>query len=233
MVRSRIDATVDVFVALKVTRMNDRGKRSYTSDLRAAQARRTRTQIVAAAAELFVENGYAATTIDAIAVAAGVSRKTVFTSAGGKAELIKLAYDYATAGDDEPIPLRERPTIKALEVEPDAARMLAGFAEMVTRIQGRISRLHVALAGAAESEPEARMLFEQLEQQRLAAMKRPAALLSRRGALRRGLTTAMAADILWLHNDPVLYHQLVHRRQWTPAQFQDWLTRALQTQLLR
>jgi AcrR family transcriptional regulator len=213
--------------------MTASGKRPYNSDLRAAQARRTRTQIVAAAAELFVDNGYAATTIEAIAATAGVSRKTVFTSAGSKAALIRLAYDYATAGDDEPVPLRERPTIKALEREPDAARMLAGFADLVTSIHGRVARLHVALAGAAESDPEAHTLFEQLEQQRLEAMKRPATLMSRRGALRRGLTIATAADILWLHNDPVLYHQLVRKRQWTPAQFQDWLTRALQTQLLR
>jgi hypothetical protein len=91
----------------------------------------------------------------------------------------------------------------------------------------------MALAGAAESEPEARALFEQLERQRLAAMKRPATLLSRRGVLRPGLTIAMAADILWLHNDPLIYHQLIHKRQWSPAQFQDWLTRALQIQLLR
>jgi hypothetical protein len=122
--------------------------------------------------------------------------------------------------------------IKALEIEPDAARMLAGFAEMVTSMDGRIARLHAALTGAAESDPEARALFQHLEQQRHAAMKRHATLLSRRGALQRGLTTATAADILWLHNDPMLYHQLVHKRHWTATQFQDWLTRALQTQLL-
>lgn len=213
--------------------MVDQGKRSYTSDLRAAQALRTRAQIVAAAAALFVEDGYAATTIDGIAAAAGVSRKTVFTSAGSKAELISLAYDHAITGDAEPVPLRERPTVKALEAERDAAKMLAGFAELVTSMQGRIARLHVALAGAAEADPEARALFERLEQQRLGAMRRPASLLSRRGALRRGLTIATAADILWLHNDPMLYHQLVHKRRWTPAQFQEWLTGALQTQLLK
>lgn len=213
--------------------MSEPGKRSYRSDLRAAQSQRTRGQIVAAAAELFVRNGYAATTIDAIATAAGVSRKTVFTSAGGKAELLKLAYDHATAGDDAPVPLRDRPAVQALEAEPDAARMLAGFAAMVTEIQGRIALLHVTLAGAAESEPEARTLFENLEQQRLSAMHRPATLLSHRDALREGLTVPMAADILWLHNDPALYHRLVHKRQWTPTQFQQWLTHALQTQLLR
>jgi AcrR family transcriptional regulator len=212
--------------------MPDQGKRAYNSDLRAGHARRTRAQIVAAAAELFAENGWAATTIDAIAAAAGVSRKTVFTSAGGKTDLIRLAYDYAAAGDDEPVPLRDRPVIKALEAEPDAARMLAGYATMVTEIQGRITPLHVALVGAADAEPEARVLLEQLVSQRHAAMKRPATLLSRRGALRRGLTIAKATDILWLHNDPTLYHQLVHQRGWTPAQFREWLAHALQTQLL-
>ncbi|WP_027341313.1 TetR/AcrR family transcriptional regulator [Hamadaea tsunoensis] len=213
--------------------MADQGKRSYTSDLRTAQASRTRAQIVAAAAALFIEHGYAATTIEAIAGAAGVSRKTVFASAGGKAELIRLAYDHAIVGDAEPVPLRDRPTVQALEAEPDAARLLAGFAELVTDMQGRIAGLHVALAAAAEADAETRSTFDELEQQRLTAMRRPATILSRRGALRRGLTINTAADILWLHNDPMLYHQLVHKRQWRPAQFQDWLTLALQTQLLK
>ncbi|WP_426502079.1 TetR/AcrR family transcriptional regulator [Dactylosporangium sp. McL0621] len=213
--------------------MIDPGKRPYHSDLRATQARRTRAQIVAAAAELFVANGYAATTVEAIAAAAGVSRKTVFTSVGSKAALIRLAYDQATAGDDEPVPLRRRPAIQALEAEPDPARMLAGFADLLTGIHGRIARLHAALTVAAGSDAEARTQCEELERQRAAAMRRPATLISRRGALRRGLTIATAADILWLHSDPVLYHQLVHKRQWTPAQFRDWLTLALQRQLLR
>jgi hypothetical protein len=86
--------------------------------------------------------------------------------------------------------------------------------------------------GAAEAEPDARALLAQLMDQRHAAMTRPATLLSRRGVLRRGLTIATAADILWLHNDPVLYHRLVHDRRWTPEQFRDWLTHALRTQLL-
>jgi AcrR family transcriptional regulator len=71
------------------------GTRSYSSALRADQARQTRRRIVDAAAELFAERDYTGTTIDAIAAAAGVSRKTVFDSVGGKAQLMKLAYDFA------------------------------------------------------------------------------------------------------------------------------------------
>ena len=88
--------------------------RTYSSTLRADQARQTRRRIVDAAAELFAEYGYARTTIDAIATAAGVSRKTVFDSVGGKAQLMKLAYDFAIVGDDEPVPLADRPEIGML-----------------------------------------------------------------------------------------------------------------------
>src|SRR5689334_22312267 len=64
-------------------------KRAYSSDLRADQARRTRRQIVDAASALFTEHGFSATTVDAIAAEAGVSRKTVFTAVGGKVQLLK------------------------------------------------------------------------------------------------------------------------------------------------
>ena len=82
-------------------------KRSYDSPLRKAQAAATRRAIIDAAATSFIERGYVATSIETIAEAAGVSRATVFTSVGGKKELLKKAYDVALVGDDEPIPPRD------------------------------------------------------------------------------------------------------------------------------
>ena len=113
--------------------------RSYSSTLRADQARRTRRRIVDAAAELFAEHGYAGTTIDAIATAAGVSRKTVFDSVGGKAQLMKLAYDFAIVGDDEPVALADRPEMRAMLAEPDYGKRLAMYACLVVRIDRRLS----------------------------------------------------------------------------------------------
>jgi AcrR family transcriptional regulator len=213
--------------------MDGSGKRAYKSDLRDEQARRTRKQIVDAAAALFAEQGYTATTVDTIAQAAGVSRKTVFTSVGGKVTLIKLAYDFAIAGDDEPVPLRLRPQVTALEAEPDPAKMLAGYAALVTEIAARITPIYVALQGAAETDAEARALYDELQQQRLTAMRAPARQLARRGALRRGVTQEIAADILWLHNDPVIYDRLVRQRGWPVRRFRTWLANALQAQLLK
>src|SRR4051794_7831178 len=114
-------------------------KKPYDSPLRAGQARATRRAIVNAAAALFSEHGYGATTVDAIAQAAGVSRKTVFTSVGGKAECLKLALDWAVVGDDEPVPLMERPEIAAQQAEADARKILAMYAAMHADIAGRVA----------------------------------------------------------------------------------------------
>jgi AcrR family transcriptional regulator len=208
------------------------GTRSYTSQLRADQAIQTRRRIVDAAAELFAERGYAATTIDAVAAAAGVSRKTVFDSVGGKAQLMKLAYDFAIVGDDQPVPLNDRPEIADLLAEPDHAKRLAMYAALVVSIDRRISAIWRALEGAAASDPEARRLHTTTIRQRRRGMQEPAQLFADAGALRSDIDADVAADLMWLYNDPSLYDKLVRQRGWSVAQFQTWLTEALQVQLL-
>ena len=99
-------------------------KRPYRSPLRAAQAETTRTAVISAASRLFADQGYAATSIEEIADAAGVSRATVFTSVGGKGALLKTALDVAIVGDDEPISLPDRPRSKAIRGESDPRRYL-------------------------------------------------------------------------------------------------------------
>ena len=96
-------------------------RRPYRSTLREEQARATRRAIVEAGAALFVERGFAGTTVDAIAERAGVSRKTVFTSVGGKVAVLKDAFDWALAGDDEPVPLGDRPAVRDFLTETDPA----------------------------------------------------------------------------------------------------------------
>ena len=208
------------------------GTRSYSSPLRADQARQTRRRIVDAAAKLFAERGYVGTTVDAVAAAAGVSRKTVFDSVGGKARLMKLAYDFAIVGDDQPVALKDRPEIAALMAEPDPARRLAMYAALVVAIDRRISAVWRALEGAAASDPEARTLYAAMVRQRRQSMQEAAELFADSGALRPDIDVDIAADLMWLYNDPSLFDKLVRQRRWSVARFQAWLTEALQVQLL-
>ena len=176
--------------------MTDVSKRAYVSVLRDAQARQTRRQIVAAAGRLFAEQGFAATTIDAIAAEAGVSRKTVFTSIGGKVALLKLAYDYAMAGDDQPIPMIEREGLQAIMAEPDPYQQIRMYAEFVTGMGERISALWLALRGAAEVDDEARELYTRWERERLDGMRAgPVRDLLAKDAIRPDLTPDEAAVV--------------------------------------
>jgi len=206
-------------------------KRPYQSTLRGAQAQSTREAVIAAAARLFAEKGYAATSIEEIAAAAGVSRATVFTSVGGKAKLLKTALDVAIVGDDEPIALPDRPRSKAIRAEPDPRKYLALYAELVTEMDGRLAAIHEAVRGAAGVDPDARALWEShLAQHRQGAANVIGDLI-RKGGLRPDLDPESAADIVWLLG-PGTYHMLVHRRGWSPARFQAWLTETFISQLL-
>jgi len=206
--------------------------RSYSSTLRADQARRTRRRIVDAAAELFAEHGYAGTTIDAVATAAGVSRKTVFDSVGGKAQLMTLAYDFAIVGDDEPVPLADRPEMRAMLAEPDYGKRLAMYASLVVGIDRRLSSAWRAFEGAATSDPEVAKFYVAMVQQRRQAMREAAQMFADAGALRPDLDVEVAADLMWFYNDPSLYDKLVRQRGWSVDRFQAWLGEALQVQLL-
>lgn len=212
--------------------MEETVKRAYRSRLRQTQARATRWAIIQAAARLFCEQGYSTTSIDGIATAAGVSRATVFTSVGGKPLLLKLAYDVAIVGDDEPVALPERPRSRAIRAEPHPRRYLALYAELVTEMGARLAPISEAFRGAAAADRQVRAMWQEEQQQRARGAANVAQDVMRRGPLREGLDVSTAADLVWVLNDPGLYFALVHQSGWAPARFQAWLADTLQRQLL-
>jgi AcrR family transcriptional regulator len=206
--------------------------RRYTSEIRDEQARRTRRAIVAAAHDLFLARGYAATTVDAIAQAAHVSRRTVFNSAGGKAALLKLAWDWAIVGDDEPVPLADRPAVKAIQAEPDPQKALALWAQMVVEIAARVAPIAEVLTAAADADPDAAQLAADAGRDRMFGATAFIRNLASREGLAPGITQQHAADLCWALMEPHLYRLLVTQRGWTAADFTQWLSSSLAATLL-
>jgi len=202
-------------------------KKPYVSTLRASQAHATRRAIVNAAAKLFVEHGYGTTSIDAIAEAAGVSRKTVFTSVGGKLETLKLAIDWAIAGDEAPVPVLDRPHVQAALREPDARRILRDFATNILDVMSRTAALAHVLESAAGLDAELRTLHDDLRAQRQRGMSVLAALLEERQALRSDLSVNEAADVLWLFNETAPYQRLVVEQGWPRERYQNWVAESM------
>src|SRR4051794_1515801 len=214
---------------------NKRGrvKRAYDSRLRLERAEVTRLAITAAAGRLFAERGYAATSIEEIAAAAGVGRATVFTSVGGKPELLKAAYRLAVRGRaNANTPLGQQARNRQISAEPDPYKLLAGYAGVMVEVGRRLSPLYEAVRAAAHADPEARELWHLITEERRTAATGIVRRLADRDALLQGLDRQSASDILWVLNDPGLYHMLVTQRRWTQRRFRSWLTTSMQAQLL-
>lgn len=207
--------------------------RPYHAPRRQEQARRTYRAILDAAAELFVRRGYAATTMSAVAEAAGVALDTVYAAVGPKPVLFRLLVETAISGTEAPVPALERDYVRAVRAEPDPARKLAIYALAVVRIQQRLAPLVQVLQQAAASDAELRALWQEIADRRAANMRLLAAELAATGTLRPELTVEEAADLLWSMNSPEFYLLLVGQRGWDPDRYQQWLADAWRLLLLR
>lgn len=199
-------------------------RRAYSSPLREEQAKATRRAVLQSARELFIAQGYGATTIEQIARRAGVSKPTVFSAVGNKQQLLRTVRDVAIAGDDDPVPVAERPAVDRIRAEPDLHRAVALLARHLTGVASRYAELHEVVHAAADSgEDDLRDLWQLEEDQRLTGARRWLETLTGKGPLRPGLDPGAAIDVLWLLMSPGNYYRLVHRRRWTTRQYQHWL----------
>jgi AcrR family transcriptional regulator len=204
--------------------------RRYESALRREQAAATRTRIVRAAAELFAAQGYTQTSIEQIAARAGVARPTVYTAFTGKPALLKQALDLLLAGDDAPVPVRDRPWFQELLRQRDPRRLLEIEARNDRMINERVAALQEAVRNAAATDDDIATLYATLKQQRRIGARVAAEALAALGPLRDDLDTA--TDILWLLKDPALYTALVGDRGWPTERYQAWLAHTMQASLL-
>jgi TetR/AcrR family transcriptional regulator of autoinduction and epiphytic fitness len=188
--------------------------------------------VLDAAEALFVRDGYAATTITAIAEAGDVAVQTVYVVFGSKRAILTELLDVAIVGDDPQAPLRDRQDWQEMEREADPRRQVALLAGIATRIGGRIAALTEVMAAAAGSDPDIAAMYTQRQQARHADQRLLADSLSGKGALRAGLSPDRAADILWTLANPRTYHALVGERHWTPDDYRRWLAGLLACALL-
>jgi len=206
--------------------------RRYESALRREQAAATRARIVAAAAELFAAQGYTQTSIEQIAARAGVARPTVYTAFTGKPALLKQAIDLLLAGDDAPVPVRDRPWFQEVLRQRDPRRLLELEARNDRMINERIAALHEALRNASPTDGDIAGLYATIQQQRHIGARAVAEALAALGPLRDDLDLDLATDVLWLLKDPALYTALAGDRGWPAERYQAWLARTMQASLL-
>jgi AcrR family transcriptional regulator len=196
-----------------------------------ARTRLARRAVVEAARALFLERGYAATTIEAISDHSDVPSATVYRLFSSKLGILKALLDTSIAGDDQPLAVQERPDVASLLTEPDPHKLLAGIAGITMAINQRTNDIYRVLASAAGSDPAAAELLNEIRQQRNRGQGQIARSLARARALKPGLRERDAADLIHALMSPEVYRLLVGDRRWTPERYQQWLATTLTQQL--
>ncbi len=198
-------------------------RRTYDASSRQEGARATRGAILVAARKLFLEQGYAATTMPDIARSADVALDTVYATVGKKPALFRLLVEAAISGEDQAITPEERDYVQAIRAEPDATNKLRIYAGALCRIHPRLAPLFGALQAAAPLDSDLNALWREISQRRAANMQVLAENIALTGALRTDLTIPVAADIIWSLGSPEYYLLLVEQRRWSLAEFERWL----------
>jgi AcrR family transcriptional regulator len=200
-------------------------RRPYHSPRRHEQARATRRRVLHAARDLFIDGGYVATTIEAIAARAEVSPETVYATFGSKRSLLSELIDVSIAGDDAPVPILDRAWVQNLREEPDPLRRLQILARNGRLILERVAPIYEVLRGAAASDLEIAALWELHKAQRLAGQSELVRILTADGSVR--LTARTAADVLFAIGSPETYTLLVVDRGWSADRFERWYAETL------
>lgn len=206
--------------------------RSYDSTRRARQAAERRLALAVAARDLFVERGYPATTMDAVAARANVSLKTVYNAYASKSGLLRAVWDLSLKGDLDDAPVAERPWYTALMSEPDPQRQLAMTAKNSRVVKTRIGPMLKVIRDAASVDEDLAALWELIQTDFWANQRAIVESLASKGALRPDLDVERATDLLWMLNHPDIWLLLVDRRDWSPAEWETWFAAACRDQLL-
>ena len=206
--------------------------RRYDSPRRREQAAATRREILETARRLFEEQGYAATTMAAIADEAGVALKTVYVVFDTKAGVLRALWNLLLRGDDEERPIAEHAWYREVLEQPDPVQQLELNARNSRAGKVRLGSMFELIRSAAPIEPEIAELWEGIQTEYHANQRAIVQSISRKGALKPGLRIDRAADLLWAINNPDVWQLLVVRRGWSPAAYERWAAEQACAQLL-
>jgi len=206
-------------------------KRPYDASRRREQARARRLAVVLAAHELFERDGFRPTTIAAVAAHAGVSAESIYKGFGTKAALAKAVFDLVIAGDNQPVPVAERPAALAIRDEPEVRRKIAMFAEGLAQRQARSATVQILIRDGRHVDDSFTPIWNAMNDEGLAGMTMLGRHLLETGQLRDGIGLGEVCDVLWNYLAIDTYERLVLTQGWPLDRYLAWLAHAIASAL--
>ncbi len=209
-----------------------KAKRPYESPRRREQAAATRLEILDAAQRLFERDGYAATTMAAIAAEARVALKTVYVAFETKSGVLRALWNLRLRSGQEDVPIAEQQWYRAVLDEPNPERQLRMNAHNSAHGKVRIGGLLEAIRSAAAIDPEIATLWSTIQTEYHANQGAIVQSIDNKKALKPDLDIERATDILWTLNHPNTWQLLAGERGWTAEQYEQWSADTACAQLL-
>ena len=204
--------------------------RPYDAAGRRRRADHIRAHTVAQARQLFLHDGYAVTTVAAVAAAAGVSQRSLYLTFGGKSGLVRAIWQAGLAADAESPAPRRSDELSAGDLP--ARALIHAWATLSTEVAPQVAPIILLVRIAAATDAEMSLLLTEINDERLHRMHHNARRLAARCTLRHGLTIDGAGEIMFAFTSPELYEILVIRQRWSLDHYGDFLERGLAAELL-
>jgi len=208
-------------------------KRSYDSSRRREQAAETQRQILRAAQRLFERDGYATTTVAAIASEAGVATKTVYLAFESKSGILRALWHLLLRGDPADVPVGEGEWYRETLAEPDPETRIVRVAVRSREVKERAADLMEVIRTAAPADPDIATLWDRIQTNFRDLLRPIVESLRSDGVLRPGLDVDEATDVLWALVHPDIWQLLVKQRGWSVDRYEQWCLDAVRTQLLK
>jgi len=198
---------------------------------RESRARETRRRIIDAGLRLFLETGYANTTVQGIAQAAGVAPATIYQAFGTKIGVLAAALDITVASDDTPLAVLDRDWVAEARRVKNRGRQLRLIVEGASQIAARTAPLKEVLRDAAATEAAARELIREDHERRYRTQEALVDLLIENRQLRAGIDRRRAVDTFFALLNSATYELLVTQRGWTLSEWQTWIADVIEREL--
>lgn len=208
--------------------MSKQKKRKYVSPAREKQAADTRNRVLDAAEALFLEKGFAGTTVADVARRAGVSPQTVYAIFSSKAGIIMAAIEDRVLRDE-----RNVDALKQLHSTTDPVLILRSAAKIIRNIHEGNAPTFTAVYGASMVSPQLAELEKELNDLRREKQAPIVDSLVASGGLLPHLDRDAVRDLLWMLSGREIYYLLVVRRGWSPDRYEEQLASLLITSLVR
>ena len=199
---------------------------------REERARHRRQRVVDTALRLFLERGYVATTIEAIAREAAVAPATVYQAFGTKQAILARVLDQAITGDAEPAALLDRDWVKQAARPADPRQRLAMVVRHTSQVAARTAPIKEVMRDAAAGDPAVRQLLHEDDRRRYLTQRALIDQVIGGGSLRKGCDLDHAVATFFATVNSHSYQLLAGQLGWSPVDWQRWLTDVLGRELL-